>query len=188
MKKQTQKLSAADLLARLHAKPEYVVMQEKQRTELQDRSERYHQEQLPLLDELRAAGFHIHSVWDLVNTSDNYDAAIPILLKHLKLPYSGVIRGGIARALAVPAARSAWDELLHEYIREPAVGPGHGLEPKDGLAVALSALVTDDTMEQLAVVAQNRVHGSSRVLFVQPLRKSQLPAAKKAIAMLDGLN
>ena len=187
MKKPAQKVSAGDLLARLQANPDYVAMQERQRKESQIRSERSHQEQTLLLTELREAGCCIHSVWDLVNTSDNYDAVIPILLKHLKLPYSGVIRGGIARALAVPAARSAWDELFSEYIKEPAVGPGHGLGAKDGLAVALSALVTDDTIEQLAAVAQDPMHGSSRVLFVQPLRKSRLPAAKTALAMLDGL-
>ena len=94
MKKPAQKVAAGDLLARLQANPDYIAAQEKQRNELQIRSERSHQEQTLLLTELRETGCRIDSVWDLVNTCDYYDAVIPILLKHLKLPYSGLFAAG----------------------------------------------------------------------------------------------
>lgn len=150
-------------------------------------------EQEPILVELRGVGLNVGSVWDLVNTSERYQPAIPILLKHLLLSYSDRTREGIARALAVrePEVRKAWPLLVEEYRKAPigrgVVAPGETkefpLHAKDGLAVALSATVTDETIEELIALARDPSLGG-RVLLLTGIRKSKHPAAKKAIEEL----
>lgn len=54
----------------------------------------------PLMDELAEVGINAE-VWDLVNTSAGYPEAIPILVKHLSMPYNRDIKEGVVRALAV---------------------------------------------------------------------------------------
>lgn len=71
-----------------------------------------------LLKELKSVDIDITSVWELVNTSDSYVPAIPILLRHLRLVYSDAVKDGIARALTVKEARdfSAGSIILNELI------------------------------------------------------------------------
>jgi hypothetical protein len=146
--------------------------------------------------ELSATGWNVDSVWNLVNTSTRYVAAIPILLKHLPLPYSDRVREGIARALAVPepAVQEAWPMLVDEYRKTPsgwgviAIGDQkeYRLGAKDGLACALSVAVTDETLPELIALANDRAHGESRLLLLSALkaRKNSNPLARQAIDKL----
>ena len=109
---------------------------EKERIE---RSVRSRVEEEPMLTDLRAIGLSLESVWDLVNTSTKYRQAIPVLLKHLQLPYSDSTREGIARSLAVtePEVRKAWPILVDQYRRSPT---GRGTKaPGDAREYRLSA-------------------------------------------------
>jgi hypothetical protein len=144
-------------------------------------------EQEPLLADLRAIGMDVNSVWDLVNTSDRYTKAIPVLLEHLVRNYSDRTKEGIARALAVPDAKDAWSVIAAEYRRAPQ-GEENGirLEAKSGLAAALSAAATDDVIEQLASLAKDRSNGDSRLLLLSALRKSKTAAARNALEELAG--
>ncbi|MDP9122188.1 MAG: hypothetical protein M3O15_12635 [Acidobacteriota bacterium] len=63
-------------------------------------------------------------MWDLVNSSASYPAAIPVLLKHLKIARHPVLRAGIARALTVREARDVagrgiLDELKQRVDESP---------------------------------------------------------------------
>lgn len=157
-----------------------------------ERSARLRIEEEPILAELRKIGWDINSVWDLVNTSSKYTDAIPILVKHLVLPYSDRTRAGIARALAVPEAKQAWSILVEEYRNAPTgmgiIAPDETkqfkLGAKDGLACALSVAVTDATIGELIDLAKNRTHGKSRLLLLSALRKSKNPLAKQALEEL----
>jgi hypothetical protein len=153
-------------------------------------------EAAPLLAELQAAGLKIQSVGDLIAMSERYEAAILILLKHLQMPYSDVVRETIARSLAVPEpeVRKAWPMLVEEYRKAPMgwgiKGPGDTKEfrlgTKDGLACALSVAVTDETLEDLIAIAKDRTQGESRVMLLSALKKrrDKNPLAKQAIAEL----
>lgn len=151
-------------------------------------------EAAPLLAELQATGLKIQSVGDLVGMSERYEQAIPILLKHLLMPYSDAVREGIARSLAVPESevRKAWPILVEEYRKAPMgwgiTAPGDTKEfrlgAKDGLACALSVAVTDETLEELIAIAKDRTHGESRILLLSALKKSKSPLAKQALAEL----
>ncbi len=79
-----------------------------------ERSMRLKQEEEQIVGELKGVGCNVSSVWDLVNTSAKYPEAIPVLLRHLMMPYSDRTREGIARSLAVvdPLVRDAWPLLM----------------------------------------------------------------------------
>jgi hypothetical protein len=150
---------------------------------------RMRSEEEPLLADLRAIGWRVESVWDLVNTRTQYPEALTTLLNHLQRPYSDRIKEGIARALAVPEARDAWSTLVAEYKKAP-IGKGikvfgdkeeFRLGFKNGLACALSATVTDVTVAELIELAKNQDHGESRLLLLAGLRKSKGNAVKQAL-------
>lgn len=144
------------------------------------------EEQAPLLAELQAVGLNIKAVWDLISMAENYEDAIPILLRHLQMPYSDPTRETIARALAVPEARYAWPILVAEYRKAPmGIGEyGFPRHAKDGLACALSATVTNDVIEELIEIAKDRTQGDSRILLLPGLRRSRNPLAKQALEEL----
>ncbi|WP_223879291.1 hypothetical protein [Chitinimonas arctica] len=168
------------------------INKEKERERIES-SARLRIEETPILLELRGVGLNVESVWDLVNTSTRYAVAIPILLKHLLLPYSDRTRDGIARSLAVPEleVQKAWPMLVSEYRKAQMgwgiKGPGdtreYKLGAKDGLACALSVAVTDETLAELIDIAKDRTQGESRVLLLSALKKrrDKNPLAKQAI-------
>jgi hypothetical protein len=194
MTKKKPPMTAQELIAKLQADPEYTARQAQREIEEAEASARFKKEEKPILDDLRAVGLDTESVWGLVNFSGAYPEAIPILLKHLVLPYSDSVREGIARSLAVrePAVRKAWPLLVEEYCNAPmGIGikyPGetaeYKLSYKDGLACALSVAVTDETLPEYISIIKDKFHGESRALLLTALRRSKNPLAKQAIEEL----
>lgn len=182
MTKRPPSVTAAELTARLQATPEFVAQQQERERALAERVARHREEQAPIVSELCEAGIQIHILPDLLKRSVPYPTAIPILLRHLLLPYSDVTRETLARILAVPDARNAWPILVAEYRKAP-MGKENGvrLGAKSGLAVALAATATDTVMDELITLAKDRSHGSSRLLLLRGLRKSKSTMAKRAI-------
>src|SRR5215467_9685753 len=94
-------ITAAEHQAQLEKDPEWVARNAESEARLKERQEQSRREQAVLLAELRNAGFHVQSVWDFVNTANKYPAAIPVLLRHVSLPYSKRTKEGIIRALTI---------------------------------------------------------------------------------------
>jgi hypothetical protein len=174
----TKKVTAAELMARLNADPEWVAARVKEEAERQERATEWRLAEAPLVDELRAAGFDIQSTWDLVNASTPYQKALPILLKHLQRPYPGPVREGIARALAVPPARFGWTIFVKLFQEEQEK------RPKDGLAVAIANTADDSTIDEVITLARDKKFGTSRKLLLRALEKSANPAARAALVEL----
>lgn len=59
-----------------------------------------------------------------------------------------------------------------------------GEDAKDGLAVALSVIVTDDTIEELVALVKDERNGDSRLLLLTGLDRSRHPIAQKALESL----
>ncbi len=144
--------------------------------EARRRAVEWRRAEVPLAEELRAAGFAVESAWDLVNTSTPYPAALPILLEHLQCAYPDRVREGIARALAVRDAKFGWATLVRLYSDEPA-----GSDAKDGLAVALAAVADDDVIDEVISLARDAGHGESRILLLRRLKLSRAPLARAAL-------
>jgi hypothetical protein len=189
-------MTAAEHSRLLEANPEFVAQREARERERAERVARIQVEVASLLAELQATGLKIQSVGDLIAMSERYEAAIPVLLKHLQMPYSDVVRETIARSLAVPEleVRKAWPMLVDEYRKAPMgwgiKAPGDTKEykfgAKNGLACALSVAVTDETLPELIAIAKDRTQGESRVLLLSALKKriNKNPLAKQAIEEL----
>jgi HEAT repeat protein len=171
-----KKITAAELMAKLNADPEFVAKHAREEEELLKREAEYRLAEAPLVDELRAAGFQVQSAWDLVNTPGSYPKAVPILLSHLPRPYPPAVREGIARALAIPDTKaSGWHVLTRLYIHEPEA------RVRSGLAAAIAAAADDDVIADVIALARDTRHGSSRLLLLSALERSADPRARAAL-------
>ncbi|MDE2385443.1 MAG: hypothetical protein KGO53_12575 [Alphaproteobacteria bacterium] len=189
------KSTAAELISKLESDADFVARRQAAEQMRSARAARIRIEEEVLLAELRNVGVDVSSCWDLVNSSAPYPKAIPILLRHLRMPYSDVIRDGIARALAVPdpAVRAAWPMLVAEYRNAPlgmgivAIGDTikQNFGAKDGLACALAAVVTDETLPELISLLKERSLGDSRLLLLPALKKRRKKSKLAAGAILD---
>jgi hypothetical protein len=198
---QLERITADDFLRFRLTEEEKVRLREInriRRQEIEERGARLRVEQKPIIEDLRAVGWTVESVWDFINmpAAVRYSEAIPVLLRHLMLPYSDRIRAGIARALGTPEpeARQAWPLLVAEYRKAPmgwgiiALGDTkeYRLGTKDGLACALSILVTEATLPDLIELTKDRSLGESRILLLSALKKrrNKNPLVAQVIAEL----
>lgn len=177
MSKQKSK-TAAELIAELEADPTWLGRRRQREEEFQHREQAYSRAEAPVVKALRQAGVPVDSVWDLVNSTNRYAQSFPILLEHLRQPYPDAVREGMARALAVPSAKSVWPSLVELYRNESAP------QTKDGLAVALSNIADDDVIDELVVLALQADHGESRIFLLSALERSKLPQARNALQTL----
>lgn len=175
-----KKITAAELMAKLNADPEFVAKRSREEEERRKREAEYRLAEAPLVDELRAAGFQVQSVWDLVNTPASYPKAVPILLAHLPRPYPPAVREGIARALAVRETKApGWNVLTRLYIDEPEA------RVRGGLAAAIAATADDEVIGDVIALARDTRHGTSRVLLLTALERSADPRARAALMDLS---
>lgn len=173
-----KKVTAAEMMAKLNADPEFVAKRAREEEERQKRADEWARAEAPLVEELRAAGYEVESAWDLVNTAAPYPKALPILLDHLSRPYPGPVREGIARALAVPDAKFGWGVLTRLY------GHEQDKRAKDGLAVAVAAVADDEVIGDVIALALDTRHGPSRLLLLSALERSADPRAKATLMEL----
>jgi len=174
-------ITAGDFMRELERDPDFARKKAEREKELERREAESRKEQAMLLRELAAVDVKVSTVWDLVNTADSYTAALPILLDHLKRPYSNGTREGIARALAVRATRPlGWRVLVEEFEKtEPS-----NTRVKDGIAVALAGASDDTVILELIELAKEKRHGDSRLLLLRGIKRSRRPEAKDAITEL----
>jgi|GEM_PF-834884 len=174
-----KKVTAEEFLAQLNSDPEH----RKNRAEAEQmrakRAADLSRAEAPLIEELQLVGVDVRSAWDLINRSGGQRKVLRILLHHLQRPYPAPVREGIARALAVPAAKFAWDRLKQLYENEREA------RPKDGLAVALAAIANDERIEDVIRLARDVRNGSSRILLLSALERSRNPQAHKTLTELD---
>ena len=173
-------VTAEELLRELEADPQFTRRQAEQEAERREVERKLREAEAPLIDDLARAGFAVDSAWDLVNRSEPYPEALPILLRHLQLPYPDRVREGIARALAVRGdAAFAWETLVELYQDEPPE-----TDAKDGLAVALAAGATTAVLDDLVELVADPRHGQSRILLIKGISRSRSDKAHEALARL----
>jgi len=134
-----------------------------------------------LLEELRAAGFQIQELNDLMRIKFTSKAAIPILLWWLPRVENLNVKGIIARALTDKWARpEAQRPLLEEFKR--ATDQLLKSEIAGALEVVQDDRIADDVLE----LVQDKRHGPGRLLMVAGLWKFKDPRAVEiAIKLLD---
>ena len=171
-------INATELMKRLAADPEFQRKEAEKAAQRSVELERLEAEQRPLVEDLRAVGCRVPSVWDLVEETTPYPEAIPVLLSHLERPYSDAIRDGIARALAVPDASIGWSTLRSEYEAAPTG------RVKMGLAAALAAASTDEVTSELLRLINDPRNNDSNILLLHGLKKLRSLDAVQALTEL----
>lgn len=179
MNKQTTR-SAAELMAELEKDPTYLEQRRRREEERLRQQEEQARAEVPILKELREAGVSVGSVWDFVNSAGADTRSLPILLDHLQRPYPKAVREGIARAMAVPAAKFAWPVLVKLYGQESEK------RVKDALAVALSNIADDEVLDDLIGLVRDPCHGESRLLLLSAFERLNLTQAWKLLMDLGG--
>lgn len=180
-------ISASDLVARLANDPEYQERVRQRDEKIRIEHERLARAQAPLVDEMRAAGADISSVWDLINAKKKYPELVPILLAHLDKDYPDRVREGIARALStVREARTGWDQLVRSYRKDPSPTDSvYGVsQVKWALHLAIASAADVSVLDELIGLAADRRHGRHRSFFVDALAAIDDPRAQAALEEL----
>jgi hypothetical protein len=109
----------------------------------------------PLVDALSTAWRPVNSIGELLQTSEPYPQAIPVLVDHLRRPYHASIKDVIARALTVKEARGPLAQIVLEELK--SMDAVHNSD-EEGYRFALAnALVTigDSSMQTDVVDMMN---------------------------------
>jgi hypothetical protein len=170
-----------ELLAQLNEDPAFRKRAEEQKRRQVAQQEAFRQAEAPLVRDLNMKGVAVQSVADLVNSSRAYPAAIPVLLEHLQRGYPERVREMIARALAVPEARWAWDILLDLFVSNPSERPT-GL--KWALGCALAGAADDSVLGDVIQLVRDKRHGQNRAALFYALEKSRKPEARGVLLEL----
>ncbi len=160
-------ITAAEHMALLQKDPEWVARHAAREAARLRREQELQREEGQLLFDLMSIGIQVESVWDFVNTADKYPAAIPVLLRHLAMPYSKRTKEGIVRALTV---NYAGPEVLRELIkqfREQSDDSANSL--KWVLGNAISEVATPADAETMVGLAMDPTHGEARDMITQRL-------------------
>jgi hypothetical protein len=182
--KRTSPIMAGEFHALLEKDPDWVAMRHAKDEEIAKRRAESQREEAPIIADLAAAGVHAKFVSDLVNRRNDYDSALPVLMRHLLLDYCDRTKEMIARSLAVPEAAPYWAELLAMYENEPSRTPdGKESDVKSGLSVALSVLGKRHPEEIVRLCSDAR-NGASRVTLIQAIRRNRAPWIDDALARL----
>lgn len=163
-KKQSSAMSATEFMAQLQKDKEYQTKKAAFDAELGDRVTALRDAEQPIVFDLRAAGVQVNSVWDLVNTSDAYAGALPVLLDHLERGgYPERVMESLGRALAVKPSVAFWERLKVRWLEARDAGE------EDGAAVALAACATQTQLDDLIDFLSVEVRGQSRIYFIRPI-------------------
>lgn len=182
--KELEKLTADDFVRLKLTEDEKARLREinKERERLRlEKSARLGAAEEPLVQALNGIGLDITSAWDLVNTRERYDAALPILAEHLERDYPPEIQEGIARAMGVAAAMP-WRPLFIRLIRNrPPMPPGKRDGFRDGLAVAIGNTTGPVNVEETLELLRDRSLGESRILMISIFRKLKDPVVQQTL-------
>lgn len=160
-------MSAAELMAQLQSDPEFVRKNNARETQRRAVEAELRAEEAPILAELANAGVRVDSVWELVNANSSYTAVIPVLTKHLRLPYHPKVREGIARALTVREAQGVAGRVMLDELKR---GNESSREVRWALANALTQAADVSMAEEIKVLAADAHYEDVREILTLVLR------------------
>lgn len=136
-----------------------------------------------LYTDLGKIGVTVNDIWDLVNTSQDYSEAVPVLIKHLGSKYHVKNREAIVRSLSVKEARGIATPAIIEEI-----GKLSEFEREKGLDwvmynTILHTAVKSDVPAIIPIVLDKK-NGLSRFTLVQTLGKIKTPEGEQALVKL----
>jgi HEAT repeat protein len=129
----------------------------------------------PVIDELRAQGYPVDAVADLLNKRLRYADAIPTLLRWLPRVKDPAVKEDIVRALSVPWARpAAASPLIHEFVKAPNDSE---LGLRWTIANALAVVADDSVFDDVVALLRNPEYGRAREMLALALANMKTPRA-----------
>ena len=119
----------------------------------------------PVVEDLRAIGLDLHSVWDLDKIPDSRPRAIPVLLQHLVLDYPDAVLFGIGQGLDHRSARAWWDDLRAIMLSTERD------TVRDRAAAALSTCALREHYDDLMAFVRDDSLGECRIYFLRPINR-----------------
>ena len=163
-KRQSGAMSATEFKAQLDKDKEYQRQKAVFDAGVLERASVLRVAEQPVVAALHSVGVQVDSVWDLVNTSEPYPDALPVLMEHLERGgYPDRVMESLGRALAVKPAVAYWVRLKALYFAPQ--NPGE----EDGAAVALAACATEAQLDELIGLLSFSERGESRIYFIRPI-------------------
>lgn len=119
--------------------------------------------------ELQKVGIEITNIYDLVNSSKRYAAAIPVLSSLLEKGIDDIkIKEGVIRALTVKDAAGVPNKVLIEEYNQI---PKNETSLRWAIGNAFYTIITNEDAENILQIVQDRENGLSRQMFVAALGK-----------------
>ena len=174
-------MKASDFLKELESDVDYQTAAKKREEKRLADETILRKESKPLTDELKEAGVFADTVWDLVNSPNSYDAAIPVLKEHLNKGYSSEITEGIVRALTISSARGVVNKELLSMFKSTKND-----ELRWVVGNALATVATEADIAEIKELLSESSYGFSRCMLVHALARLQkrdaIPALTKYLS------
>lgn len=182
MKNRNKPVTAADFIAQQRSDPSFIAQKQEFEKKRQALIAQHQAVELPIINDLKDAGFTIESLDELRRSGNPYKEAVPILLRWLPDISNIGVKRSIVRTLSVPwAKRIAARPLITEF-RATSEDSASGL--KWALGNALEVVSDDDVFDEIAGLVRDRRHGKSREMLAVALGNMKNPAAVNVLIEL----
>jgi hypothetical protein len=162
------KITAAEL-AQIQNDPERLKRVAVQEAEHELQSVRLREELEPLVGELRALGLKIQTLGGLQGRQSDLKVAFPVLLEHLKKPYSADALFSIGHLFDTKEARPHWDAIVSLYLNTTD-DPDSKRDPwRSRLAVAIAEMATKSDLPLIEQMIRDPKLGRGRIFFIRPM-------------------
>ncbi|NRA18571.1 MAG: hypothetical protein HRU04_24050 [Oceanospirillaceae bacterium] len=159
--------TAAELMAELANDKQYQAKKTEKEKQINELKRIFEQDEKKLVFDINSNGISVKSVWDLVNTQNDYYEAVPVLIEHLKIKHHPKILAGIARSLAIPKLTDnddLWLTLVSLYRVTPSdaqIDIPEERGAQQSIAVALEALADNTRVKDLEKIIAEQPAGDS---------------------------
>lgn len=184
-------MTARELLEQKVQDPEHLASVEKRKQEIEAAVRENRKVEVPIVKELRNAGYNVDSVWGLIGlfrtTRSRYVEAVPILLRWLPRISNTDVKDTIVRVLSVPWAKEASPTLIAEFKLAPNP-PSGKTSWKWAIGNAIEVLADDEVFADISEIALDRQYARDREMFALALakmRKHKDEAIDALIRLLD---
>jgi len=159
-------------MAELQKDPQYVARMRQQEQQQRLNAENYLRAAEPVLKDLKAHGFQVHTIGELRHGRSKYRAAVPILLHWLSRMSNPQVKEDIVRTLSVPWAKPDAAPVLIEEFRKV-----ENDQIRWAIANGLAVVADDAVFEELVQLLHDKGHGQAREMLALALGNMQDPRA-----------
>lgn len=170
---------AAELMAELANDKQHQANKAEKEKNTDDLKMICEQDEKELVRDINSCGFSVKSIWDFVNSKNDYLEAVPVLEKHLKVQHHPKILAGLARSLAI-SSLSGNDELwstLADLYR--VTSPDNEIDlpenrgTQQAIAVAIEELANSSRIDSLRAIIQGNPNADGIDWLKDKLKKLQ---------------